>query len=123
MERDELALFARGIRDATTSATGAALDAALAELGWLDALDADPQTAVSVLFECQGAANATSSALDRVLMRGLGLEDDPALAVVLPALRAVHAPGSRQGARWAVDGLALGALASSHTAVVVNDLR
>jgi alkylation response protein AidB-like acyl-CoA dehydrogenase len=120
MERDELALFVRGIRDATTSATGAALDAALADLGWLDALVADPQTAVSVLFESQGAANATSSALDRVLMRGLGLEDDPTLAVVLPPLRAVHAPGSRQGARWAVDGLALGAPASSHAAVVAT---
>ncbi len=122
MERAELALFTRGIRDATESATGAALDAALAELGWLDALEADPQTAVSVLFECQGAANATSSALDRVLTRGLGLTDDPARGVVLPALRAVQAPGSRRSARVVVGGLALGALAWRDTALVVTTL-
>ena len=35
-----------------------ALDAALAELGWHDALADDPQAAVSMLFELQGEANA-----------------------------------------------------------------
>ncbi len=119
MERAELALFTRGIRDATESASGAALDGALTELGWLDAIDTDPQAAVSVLFECQGASNATSSALDRVLTRGLGLTDEPAQGVVLPALRTAQPPGSRHGARYAVGGVALGALGSRDTALVV----
>jgi Acyl-CoA dehydrogenase, C-terminal domain len=119
MERAELALFTRGVRDATESASGAALDAALAELGWLDALDTDPQAAVSVLFECQGAANATSSALERVFARGLGLRDEVASGIVFPALRTVETPGSQHGARWAVRGVAFGALASSDTALVI----
>ncbi len=120
MEQAELALFARGLRDATSSASGPALDGALFDLGWLDALDTDPQAAVSVLFECQGSANATSSALDRVLVRALGRGDDPGgLTIVLPPLRQVHAPGSLSGGRCAVSGLALGVEASTPDAVVV----
>ena len=40
MDAEERELFARGIRAATTSHTGEALDAALAGLGWRDALGA-----------------------------------------------------------------------------------
>ena len=52
---------------ARTPAT--ALDAALGDLGWHDALADDPQAAVSLLFELQGEANATSSALDQSCSR------------------------------------------------------
>ena len=41
MEAAERALFESGVRHATEAASGAALDAALDDLGWADALDAD----------------------------------------------------------------------------------
>src|SRR5437879_6510299 len=59
-----LELFERSVGHALDRHTGAALDAALAELGWHDALATDQRVAVSTLFTRQGAANATSSALD-----------------------------------------------------------
>jgi alkylation response protein AidB-like acyl-CoA dehydrogenase len=87
---DDLALFERSLEHATANKTGSALDAALDELGWGDALSADPRAAVSVLFALQGAANASSSALDRVLAAALGREG---CAVVLPAMGEWRAPG------------------------------
>ena len=70
----DLELFERSVRHAASTSTGDALDAALEELGWLDALDHDPWAGVSVLFEHQGRANATSSALDAVLLNALGVD-------------------------------------------------
>ncbi|MCU1452031.1 MAG: hypothetical protein JWN46_177 [Acidimicrobiales bacterium] len=67
----DLELFTRSLRHATDSSTGAALDAALDDLGWPDALADDPRAAVSILFGLQGGANATSSALDHVLLAAL----------------------------------------------------
>ena len=74
----DLELFERSLRHATEQHTGDALDAALAELGWHDALVDRPARAVSPLFELQGAANATSSALDHVVAFALGRELDDA---------------------------------------------
>jgi hypothetical protein len=79
-------LFERSLRHATSSSSGESLDAALVDLGWHDAHDDDPRTAVSLLFELQGRSGATSSALDVVL----GAE--PGTAVVLPPLGEVAAP-------------------------------
>jgi hypothetical protein len=120
MNADERALFEDAVRRATESGAGANLDAALADLGWADALSADPATAVSVLFESQGAANATSSALDRVLTAALGLPDLGAAAIVLPPLRMDDAPGHASGSRAAVRGLGTATLARADTAVVVT---
>ena len=118
MEGAELELFDRGVRRATGSASGAALDAALADLGWRDALAEDRRAAVSLLFECQGAAQVTSSALSQLLAVGLGLDDHPA-TVLLPPLRTRHAPGRLLGNRCAVRGLATGALDRSKSVLVV----
>ncbi|HUR76967.1 MAG TPA: acyl-CoA dehydrogenase family protein [Acidimicrobiales bacterium] len=60
-------LFARSLRQAVTSRSGDALDKALDEIGWRDALVDDTRTAVSLLFALQGEANATSRALERVV--------------------------------------------------------
>jgi hypothetical protein len=122
MEAGERELFEKGVRRATDTRTGAALDQALAGLGWLDALRADRATAVSVLFEAQGGANATSSALDRLLAGALdpdGRVDQADVAVVLPPLRSVAAPGTRQGKGRLVHGLGTQALTRSDRAVVV----
>jgi len=106
IEDAALELFERSIGHAVESHTGEALDAALDEVGWLDALEADQRTAVSVLFERQGAANATSSALGWVLARSLGL--DSRGGVVLPALGRWDPPGDLDGTRLRVHGLGRG---------------
>ena len=119
MDADERSLFEDAVRRATEAGDGAALDAALADLGWADALAADPASAVSVLFESQGAANATSSALDRVLSAALGVPDLGAAAIILPPLRMSHAPGRVSGSGAAVCGLGTAALARAPAAIVV----
>jgi Acyl-CoA dehydrogenase, C-terminal domain len=103
---EERHLFERSVQHAASSTSGADLDAALAELGWLDALEADRQMAVSVVFEAQGRAGSTSSALDAVLASALGL--DPAgVSVVLPSLGGVALPSVHRADRILVvtDGI------------------
>jgi hypothetical protein len=94
-------LFERGIGHALERTTGEALDAALGELGWQDALATDQRAAVSILFRRQGAANATSSALDWLLGSSLAVEG----AVVLPALGRWDPPGELAGEKLRVHGL------------------
>ena len=118
MEAAERSLFVTGVRHATAASSGAALDAALEDLGWTDALDSDRATAVSVLFECLGAAHATSGALDWLLAAALGAGTSRA-AVVLPALGTCDPPGRVSDDRCAVEGLATEALGRSETALVV----
>jgi hypothetical protein len=108
MDRDDLELFERSLRAATESSTGEALDKALAELGWADALWMDEQAAVSTLFTLQGEHNVTSSALEHVVTYALGIEEPT--AVVLPALGSVVPTG--------VNGIAL---RSVEEAIVLTD--
>jgi len=91
MDREELELFRASLQQACSSHTGKALDDALDELGWRDALGVDRRAAVSTLFELQGMANATSSALDAVMGRALDV-DGP---VVLPPLGSCDQPRVR----------------------------
>jgi len=119
MEAAERALFESGVRHVTESASDADLDAALDDLGWTDALDADRATAVPVLFECLGAAHATSSALDWLLAAVLGTATGRP-AVVLPALRSCDPPGRVNGGRCMVEGLGTAALGRSGAALVMT---
>jgi hypothetical protein len=118
MDGEERELFEKGLRHATASRTGEALDAALEDLGWRDALAADPRPAASLLFGLQGAANATSSALDDVVGAALGTEPWP-VAVVLPPLGRWDAPGRVEGEELAVGGVGTGGLRRRDAAVVV----
>ncbi len=118
MEAAERALFESGIRHATEASSGAALDTALDDLGWTDALDAHRATAISVLFECLGAAHATSGALDWVLAAALRTGAGRA-GVVLPVFRACDPPGDVSGDRCVVRGLGTEAFGRSETALVV----
>jgi alkylation response protein AidB-like acyl-CoA dehydrogenase len=95
------------------------LDATLGELGWREALPADTRTAISLLFELQGAAGATSSALDAVILEALGLDLEGDLGVVLPPLRRTDPPGSVEGEGVRVGGLALPGVAARDRAVVI----
>jgi alkylation response protein AidB-like acyl-CoA dehydrogenase len=124
MEATERALFEGGVRRATEANDGAALDSALREAGWRDALAVDRPTAVSVLFEAQGATTTTSAALDWLLATALGVGDggrvDGAeVGVVLPSLGRGDAPGRLDGDWCVVEGLGTAALGRGDTALVV----
>jgi hypothetical protein len=112
---EDLVLFERSLRHATERSTGPTLDAALADLGWGEALADDPRAAVSTLFALQGAAHVTSSALDHVVLDVLGREG----GVVLPALGRWSPPGRFDGDRLTVHGLGGAGLADHRTALVV----
>jgi len=125
MEATERALFEGGVRRATEATDAGALDSALDDIGWRDALAADRPTAVSVLFESQGAMTTTSAALDWLLARALvGASDASAGgtsgggAVVLPPLRRCDAPGRLDGDWCVVEGLGTAALDRCDTALV-----
>jgi hypothetical protein len=115
MDHDERELFERSIRAATSTASGAELDEQLVELGWPEALSTDAATAIAVLFEAQGKAGSTSSALDRVVAHGLGLPVDPGrpASVVLPPVGTWEPPGQLGADGLRVRGLATAPLAGS----------
>jgi hypothetical protein len=106
IEGEDLELFERSLRNATEQYTGEALDAALAEIGWHDALSFDTRAAVSRLFELQGESGATSAALDHVVAFALGHELDGATAVALPAIGRDEPPGVVEGDHISVRALA-----------------
>lgn len=114
MEGADRELFERSLRAAVERDD---VDAALDELGWCDALGADARTAVSLLFERQGAANVTSRALDDVVRAALGVEGD--VGIVLPALGRGLPPGELRDDGLAVAGLGTAALATAERALVV----
>jgi hypothetical protein len=123
MDTDVAELFERSLRHATEHHTGAALDAALEELGWSEALEAEPRAAVAGLFEAQGATTATSGALDQLLAAALvgplpASVPGAAASVVLPPIDRWDAPGVVDGARLRVEGLALAGIAHADHALV-----
>ncbi|MEZ5143442.1 MAG: acyl-CoA dehydrogenase family protein [Acidimicrobiales bacterium] len=119
IEGDDRELLERSLRHAVDGATGPALDLALDALGWPDALEVDPHTAVSLLFELQGSANRASSALDRVVAAVVAPASDAA-GVVLPTFGS-PAPPARllDDGRLTIEGLATAALPDRDTVVVV----
>ncbi len=119
MEGDELELFSRTLGAAAEAHSGAALDAALVELGWHEALADDPGAAVSVLFEHQGRVPCTSSALDDVVTQALGAGPHQDMAVVLPWLGRAEPPARRDGGHLVVEGLGTNRLLGAETALVV----
>src|SRR5215470_8578255 len=106
IEGEDLELFERSLRNATVQHTGDALDAALAEIGWHDALSFDTRAAVARLFELQGESGATSAALDHVVAFAIGHELDGTTEVAFPAIGGVEPPGALEGDRISVRGLA-----------------
>jgi hypothetical protein len=104
IEGHDLELFERSLRNATEQHTGEALDVALADLGWHDALSFDPRAAVSRLFELQGEAAATSSALDHVVAFAIGRELDGATSVAARAQPHRRARPGHRGAAVDVGG-------------------
>jgi len=116
---EELEIFLGSLRHATARHTGEALDDALDELAWREALAADRRAAVSTLFELQGATNATSSALDLVVATALGVDPAERAGVVLPVLGRCQPPGQVTGESVTIRGLSSAALPRRDHAVVV----
>jgi hypothetical protein len=120
MDADDLELFERSLRAATEAHTGAVLDGALVDLGWSDAMADDPRAALSLLFELQGRANATSGALDLVLAHGAGIDLGPeAAGVVLPTIGTWDPPAAVAGGDLVVDGILTASAAAAPSATVV----
>jgi hypothetical protein len=119
MERTERDLFERGLQHAVESHDGAALDAALFELGWHDLFELEAPLAVAALFELLGSTLASSSALDGVVAHSLGLPSAPTVRLVLPAPGRSDPPGRLDGGRLVVDGLTRGSFGGRDELVVV----
>ena len=119
MDGEDIELFARSIRNATQEHTGQALDVALGDLGWYDALTVEPRAAIATLFECQGADNVTSSALCHVVQHALGVDDTPAARVVLPPIGQWHPPATVTHRGLHVNGLVPAALRHRASVVVI----
>lgn len=120
IEAADRALMEESVRAALAGARGsAAVDAALAELGWLEMLAAEPSDAIEVVFRGLGAAGCAATALDDVLAAALGAEPRADLAVLLPRFRSWDAPGRRRGEALHAEGLATSRAAGAGDLLVV----
>jgi hypothetical protein len=106
MDRDDLDLFEASLRQATERHTGADLDASLAEVGWHDALATDVRAGIATLFTLQGRANATSTALDHVVLDALGISTEHLRPVWPPLGTIARRPATVDRGRVRVEGLA-----------------
>jgi hypothetical protein len=123
MEPEALALLDETISALTASSDGEVLTEALDRFGWLELLANDPETAVRTLFAAQGRAVAWSSALHDVLgmrLSELGVGAHPkTTAVVVPRPRD-EAPGRSAPSGVTVDGLLIGARATTEWLVATS---
>ena len=74
MDSESLQLLEDGLRKTMTTASGQQLDAALAELGWLEMLDEMPHAAVPLVFRLLGETGAHAPVLNDVVLRAAGRE-------------------------------------------------
>lgn len=122
MDADDRALLAEAARKAVADAAAKgheAVDAVLAEIGWLELLQAEPRTALDVVFGALGATGGAATALDDVVVSALGVEPRADLAVLLPPFGAWRPPGRTDGARVHASGLATARVAAAGEMLVV----
>ena len=74
MDSESLQLLEDGLRKTMTTASGQQLDAALAELGWLEMLDEMPDAAVPLVFRLLGETGAHAPVLNDVVLCAAGRE-------------------------------------------------
>jgi hypothetical protein len=117
MDTDLYDFFKDALAKATAARAGAELDAALAEMGWTDALAEAPEVAVSLLFELQGHSNSTSSAIQDVLAVALGVARGDA-AFVLPAIGGYAVPGELSDGTLTVSGFGTASMRTASTLLV-----
>jgi Acyl-CoA dehydrogenase, C-terminal domain len=72
VDGESLQLLEDGLRKTMTTASGQRLDAALAELGWLEMLDEMPDAAVPLVFRLLGETGAHAPVLNDVVLHAAG---------------------------------------------------
>jgi acyl-CoA dehydrogenase-like protein len=72
VDTDSLYLLEEALRKTMTAASGAELDEALADLGWLDMLTEMPDTAISLVFRLLGETGAHAPVLNDVVLCAAG---------------------------------------------------
>jgi hypothetical protein len=122
MDAGERALLEETARKAIADASRRgreAVDEVLAEIGWLEMLQAEPRAAVDVVFEALGATNGAATVLDDVVVSALGVEPRADLSALLPPFAAWQPPGRTDGSRFDASGLATARAASAGEMLVV----
>jgi Acyl-CoA dehydrogenase, C-terminal domain len=69
---ESLRLLADSVRTTMATASGAKLDAALTDLGWIDMLSEMPQTAIPLVFRLLGETGAHAPILNDVVLQAAG---------------------------------------------------
>jgi hypothetical protein len=72
MDPEALEMLADSLRTTMNTASGAKLDAALSDVGWLDMLDEIPDVAIPLVFRLLGETGAHAPVLNDVVLRGGG---------------------------------------------------
>lgn len=72
MDTESLRLLEDGLRKTMSTASGQQLDAALAQLGWLEMLEEMPDTAIPLVFRLLGETGAHAPVLNDVVLRAAG---------------------------------------------------
>jgi hypothetical protein len=81
VDSESLELLEDGLRKTMTTVSGQQLDAALAELGWLDMLDEMPDAAVPLVFRLLGETGAHAPVLNDVVLRAAGRDGGGTVAL------------------------------------------
>jgi hypothetical protein len=81
VDSESLQLLEDGLRKTMTTVSGQQLDAALAELGWLDMLDEMPDAAVPLVFRLLGETGAHAPVLNDVVLRAAGRDGGGTVAL------------------------------------------
>jgi hypothetical protein len=72
MDPESLEMLEAGLRKTMLSASGAELDAALAELGWADMVSEMPDLAIPLVFRLLGETGSHASVLNDVVLETIG---------------------------------------------------
>ena len=81
MDPESLELLEAGLRKTMLSTSGAALDAALADLGWADMLADMPDLAIPLVFRLLGETGSHASVLNDVVLLTAGRDAGPTPAL------------------------------------------
>ena len=119
MDAAERALLAEPLRAALDGA-GPDVDAVLAEVGWLQMLEAEPRDAIGIVFAALGAGNAAATALDDVVASAFGVTPRADLAVMLPPFGGWEPPGRIVEGRVHAVGLATARASRAREMLVVG---
>ena len=72
MDTESVELLTEAMRKTMLAASGAELDAALRDLGWLDMLDETPDTAIPLVFKLLGETGAHAPVVNDVVLQAAG---------------------------------------------------